>query len=206
MIVACVKVGTAYGPEYVNRLAAMVRRHTSRVMPFICITDDPHGLDASFEVIPASYPELRGWWQKVALFGGYNFAGQRIVYLDLDTVLVGNVDFLFEYAGSFAILRDFYVPTGYGSAVMSIAPGFGRHLWERFMRNPETIMAAMHGDQDWIRLGVPHADLWQDVAPGKIGSYKADNLQAGPRGFSLICFHGEPKPHEVNGWIVDAWR
>jgi hypothetical protein len=128
---------------------------------------------------------------------------ERIIYLDLDTVIAGNVDFLFEYAGQFAILRDFHHWWEYGSAVMSIAPGFGRHIWENF--TPD-VMARLHGDQNWIKEQVKDADRWQDVAPGKIGSYKVDGLQDGPKGFSVCCFHGRPKPHEVDGWVTDAWR
>ena len=38
--VICLKWGTRYGPEYVNRLYSMVKRHTERDLRFICITDE----------------------------------------------------------------------------------------------------------------------------------------------------------------------
>jgi len=199
VIVACVKVGQQYGPEYVNRLAAMVARYTDWPHYFVCLTDDPTGLSCPSWPIGTT---LQGWWAKTVLFKPGMFE-ERAVYLDLDTVIVGNVDFLFEYAGPFCILRDFYRPQGYGSAVMSIAPGFGKHIWERF--TPD-VMARLHGDQNWIEEQVAGADRWQDVAPGRIGSFKADGLQESSKGFAVCCFHGEPKPHEVDGWVREAWR
>ena len=38
--ILCMKWGTKYGPEYVNRLYAMVRRHLSGDFRFVCLTDD----------------------------------------------------------------------------------------------------------------------------------------------------------------------
>lgn len=211
MLVACVKVGTAYGPEYVNRLAAMVARHTTRPYQFLCLTDSPKGLMCQSSPIRTDLP---GWWAKLALFNPLRFterAGtlqygryvKRVLYMDLDTVICGNIDALFDYVGSFAILRSFLPPSRYGSAIMSFEPWHVGHIWERF--TPD-VMMRLHGDQDWIAEQMPNADYWQDIAPGLIGSYKVDQLENGPRGFSVCCFHGEPKPHQVNGWVSHAWR
>lgn len=200
MIVVCVKVGTKYGPEYVNRLASMVARHRMRPYRFLCLTDDPTGLECDYADIETDLP---GWWAKLILFKPHSkLDGQRVLYLDLDTVIVANVDFLLDYDGPFCILKDFWGPA-YNSSVMSIAPGFGRHVWEQFDTDR---MMALHGDQDWITRQVDKADLWQLMAPGKIGSYKADHLEAGPGAFSLVCFHGSPKPADFSHeWVHHAW-
>lgn len=199
--VVCVKVGTLYGPEYVNRLAAMIARHTTRPYRFLCLTDDPTGLDVPWAPI---WTDLPGWWAKLVLFRPHPaLAGERVLFFDLDTVIVGSIDLLFDYAGPFAILRDFYRPRGYGSALMSIAPEAAPHVWTRF--TPEAA-AGLHGDQDWIEAQIVNGDRWQDLVPGLIGSYKADGLQASPKGFAVCCFHGTPKPHEVDGWVTEAWR
>jgi hypothetical protein len=199
VFVACVKVGTLYGPEYVNRLAAMVARNTTRAHRFVCLTDDPRGLTCEFLPVDT---DLTGWWAKLALFKDRVF-GERVIYLDLDTVICGNIDFLFDYTGPFAILRSFLPPSRYGSAVMSFIPGLG-YLWNDFTRD---VMARLYGDQDWIEERVPAVDCWQDIAPGAIGSYKVDGLEDGPKDFAIVCFHGEPKPHDVTeGWVGDVWR
>ena len=38
------KWGTKYGPEYVNRLYGMVRRHLRGDFRFVCFTDDVTGI------------------------------------------------------------------------------------------------------------------------------------------------------------------
>ncbi|MEO0831166.1 MAG: glycosyl transferase, partial [Pseudomonadota bacterium] len=49
--VICIKWGTAYGAEYVNRLLAGVRRHFSQDVRFFCMTDDRTGFDPRIEVL-----------------------------------------------------------------------------------------------------------------------------------------------------------
>jgi len=50
--VLCMKWGTKYGPEYVNRLYAMVRRHLSGEFKFVCLTDDPKGIRSEVQCFP----------------------------------------------------------------------------------------------------------------------------------------------------------
>ncbi len=203
-LICCIKVGDRYGPEYVNRLAAMVHRHATRPYRFLCLTDNPTGVNAPYTDVGTDAP---GWWAKLVLFRPHPaLAGRRVLYLDLDTLIMDDMDFLFDYEGTLAILRSFWPPSRYGSALMSIAPGFGRALWSDFERRRGAIMARLYGDQDWIGEQVGTADLWQDLAPGKIGSYKADRLEQGPGAFSICCFHGEPKPHQLTGWVRERWE
>src|SRR6218665_324802 len=42
--ILCMKWGTKSGPEYVNRLYAMVRRHLRGEFGFVCLTDDGAGI------------------------------------------------------------------------------------------------------------------------------------------------------------------
>lgn len=106
----CVKWGTKYGCEYVNRLAAMVQRHWEEspsteegLFPrLVCLTDDPTGIDeATVECrwLPrvntgGSSHRWRGWWLKACVFSSSlcpPSAGSVTVYLDLDTVIVGSL-------------------------------------------------------------------------------------------------------------------
>src|SRR6185369_10690146 len=43
---------SAFGPETVNVLRAMVRRHYQKPHRFICVTDDSRGIDPGIEIIP----------------------------------------------------------------------------------------------------------------------------------------------------------
>src|SRR5688572_27758484 len=101
----CMKWGTLYGPEYANRLYAMVRRHTTGPIRFVCLTDDRTGLHPEIEAfncptvpIPAPY-NMRGW-RKVSLWGTserlFDLSGDWL-FIDLDVVITGSLDEFFTY-------------------------------------------------------------------------------------------------------------
>ena len=48
-VILCMKWGTKYGPEYVNRLYAMVRRNLTGDFRFVCLTDDGTGIRSEVE-------------------------------------------------------------------------------------------------------------------------------------------------------------
>ena len=200
----CVKVGDKYGPDYVNRLRRGVATHYKPDEPlahrFICLTDDRQGLECTWTPVGTDLP---GWWAKLILFKPHPALVGRVIYLDLDTIICDSIDWIAEYRGPLAILRDFYQPSGWGSAIMSFQAGMHPQVWRNF--HPSD-MEHFTGDQDWIKAQVGKADLWQDLHPGKIGSYKVDKLAEGPGKHAVVCFHGEPRPHEVGGWVAERWR
>ena len=53
--ILCIKWGTRYGPEYVNRIYAMVARNLTPPFQVICFTDDRRGIRRG--LVPA-LPEL----------------------------------------------------------------------------------------------------------------------------------------------------
>ena len=50
--ILCMKWGTKYGPEYVNRLYGMVRRHLMGDFNFVCLTDDANGIRPEVQCLP----------------------------------------------------------------------------------------------------------------------------------------------------------
>lgn len=209
LIIACVKWGTKYAPEYVNHLHDMVRRNLAEGTEgrFVCLTDDATGLSPEIDTIPLP-TGLRGWWNKLALFKPGMFpTGSRVVYFDLDTVITGGVDDIVRYAGEFCILRDFYRRgDALQSSVMAWRAGYFDTIWTRWDG-----VEAPGGDQDWIERHFADTgfapDRWQDIQPGAFVSYKADRCKAMfPKGARVVVFHGEPRPHDVrDGWVPKVW-
>jgi hypothetical protein len=211
LTVACLKWGSKYGVDYVNILQDMVRRHLCVPHRFVCMTDDPAGIAGETLPIP---PGLPTWWGKLSLFS-HPFPG-RILYFDLDTIITGPIDGFAAYDGPFCLIKPFYRTWGFASGVMSIAPDFGRPVWESFARDPQAAIARCrreadppwnHGDQRWLELTIPRADYWQDVLPGQLVSYKVHCAKGLPPAARVVCFHGKPDPHEVAGpWVKEHWR
>lgn len=206
LIVACVNVGDycGRGREYVRKLAAGVRRHLPTPYEFVCITDDLD--DPILGVLHiAAEPRLFGWWSKMALFRPGVLPDGRILYFDLDTLIVGDIVHLANYSGPFAGLRNFYDP-GFGSGLMAWDSSCGGSIWEGFEPMIDSRTFTETGDQEIIASLVPDACRIQDYVAG-IYSYKVHCRDRGrPDDARVICFHGSPKPHEVNGWVEESWR
>lgn len=207
--VACVKVGTRYGADYVNTLFDMVRRnlpagHAGR---FVCFTDDAAGLDPAIQV--RSVPKelaTRGWWAKLYLFSEDAFPkGERVLYFDLDTAITGPLDAIAAYKGDFAILRDVYRMGGLQSSAMAWKAGFLTRVYKSWLIAGSPDWEG--GDQAWIERAIDAPDILQDLFPGRFRSYKVECRASIPSGTSVVFFHGKPRPHEVtSGWVPEVWK
>lgn len=118
--VICMKWGTKYGAEYVNRLYNMVKRHLTLDFQMVCLTDDSTGIDDNVKCypipalnLPDNIPE-RGW-KKLTTFKPklYDLKGTAL-FLDIDIVIVDNIDCFFTHQAQFddsvMIIRDWKKP------------------------------------------------------------------------------------------------
>ena len=106
--VLCVRFGTRYGREYVERLRNMVSRHLTVPYEFFCLTDDQHPIDGVRSIVRPNEGYAKGWWHKVHMFDpGLGLCG-RVLYFDLDVVIHQNIDKLvLGYDREFLGIRDF---------------------------------------------------------------------------------------------------
>ncbi|KOO34019.1 tpr domain containing protein, partial [Chrysochromulina tobinii] len=220
--VVCVKWGTLYGAEYANKLCRGVRRALGAAVVgahFVCFTDDVDGLDADIEArpLPLRREEWKGWWHKAHLFSRAAGLEGRVLYIDLDTVIIDTycMASLAAYDGPFATLssRGFdaeegYVD-GYNTSVMvweaSGQVGEALRVLHDAVR-PEVFQCLMRWDH-WVEMLVPRAHLLQDVCPGLIVDYRSHCRASGPpEGAAVVCFPRHPKPHQVQSeWVVQHW-
>jgi len=147
--------GRTYSPEWVHRLRAMVARNLPTPHEFVCLSNVP--IDG-INVIPLQ-SDLPGWWSKLELFR--HDLGKRVLYLDLDTLIVGDLSPLVEVDASFAAMPPSYMlPGGNGRArggegvvdrcqtsCMVWDRGAVDYLWEEFERGA---IKRFRGDQDYI--------------------------------------------------------
>ena len=199
MIIACVlRSGGRFTTEWVEALQEGIERyHPGRKL--LCLTDIPQ---PSREVIDTRFTtDLPGWWSKISLFEPGLFTGDRVLYLDLDTVVVGDLGDLLAWDGRVAVLSDFYHAANMASGVMLWRGDELSHIWDAFSRDPEGIMRRHPRRMDhFLRTFLNRADRIQDLFPGQVVSYKAD-LKGRHRPYRrveipeearLVCMHGRP--------------
>lgn len=222
------RMGGAYDEVYVERLAAGVRRTLSLPHRFVCLTDSPkknleHCLITSVIPLKQSWP---GWWAKMELFG----LPGPVLYFDLDTVLVGSIDdlarWVMETKDVLLMLRDFYTRDrssgilGWNGDLRWVLDSFERDYANRAAWRRSRAAISMftgrerfRGDQDWLRFFLPgHSELLvalvQNVVSG-IYSYKVHvrGREDVPDDARIICFHGRPRPREVENipWMKKNW-
>lgn len=193
-ILTVLRSGGEYRPEHVERLRDQCARHAPRVT-FSCLSD----VD-----VPGHVPmghDWPGWWSKIEAF---RLTGP-ILYMDLDTTVVGDLGPLLEIAERerFTALRDFLPHTGreLASGVMAWR-GDMTDLYRRFRGDPAQHMSLNRtrrwwGDGGFIERHCGGATYWQDIAPGAVVSHKVHCKAGVPVGARLVAFHGRPRPWEV---------
>lgn len=211
----CVQVGNyaGRGTEYVDTLYDMVKRNVSAGYPgrFVCITDDPTGLHDGIQTIQAP-SNIHGWWVKLWMFKRGLFSkGERVIFMDLDTVIIGELDSLLGYTGNFATLRDFYFPQQIGPAIISWeVSDFSESIYEDWKSSGHPTTG--HGDLWWLNnidqgRFARECDKLQNLFPGMFVSFKANCHPYPPVGAKVVCFHGQPRPHNCDAeWVKMMWK
>lgn len=194
MTVACVlRSGGDYHPEHVQALAAGVEAHLPGAR-FVCLSDVPV---PGVRTVPLAH-DWPGWWSKMELWRPGALFG-RVLYVDLDSVAVGDLSDLAAYAGEFCIVRDFYRPERPQSCVMAwdADSAIARRIWDAFTADPAGHMAEHRsgGDQSFLRTVIgDDTDKFQTLYPGQVVSWKVDCADGAPEGARIVCAHGKPKP------------
>ena len=211
--IVCLKYGTKYSSDYVNKLYQMVLRHCNYDYKFVCLTDNPTGLNSNIHTILLNtYDDIQGWWYKTFLFDpSYGLEGS-ILFIDLDVVIFSNIDKFFNYEpDNFCISRGFRKDNrnGMNSSCFRFNAGTHKFLYDDFMNDRTNIMKRLQGDQDWIQEKMTDFFFWPDKW---LMSYKWDMVDKNKdvkydSSTSIAVFHGEPKPHELKTlWIKENWR
>ncbi len=196
-LVACVyRTGGEFTFAWVDKLLVQLDRHVGDTVEYAVV--GRFGDDAP-----------PGWWAKLSLFDPETFeAGDLVLYLDLDTLVVGDLTDLVSYDGDFAMLSDFYRPSLGQSGVMLFRAGSEpvTRIWDAWSADPEHVMCSHRGDGEFIRSVVPEADRIQALYPGQVVSYKVHAHDGIPDGARLVCGHGKPRFSDpAAGWAHQLW-
>ena len=223
--ILCMKWGTKYGPDYVNRLYGMVRRHLRGEFRFVCLTDRSEGVRTEVQCLPI--PDLalpdglpeRGW-KKLTTFAAdlYGLKGTAL-FLDLDVVIVDDMTPFFEHPGDFLIIHDWKRPwriTG-NSSVYRFELGTHPEVLERFRAEHENIRARLRNEQAWLsealhrqgQLGYWPSEWCASWKYHCVPRFPLNYFQAPavPRGARILVFHGVVNPPDaIAGRSMGNWR
>ena len=197
-VLTVLRSGGEYKPEHVERLAAQVEEYNPGV-EFACLSDVP-----TPGWIKAQH-DWPGWWCKIEAF---RLAGP-VLYMDLDTTIVGDLTPLLRVSERFTVLRDFNYPQrDMGSGIMAWRGDMGA-LYRLFAQNPRLHIAENSsprwwGDQGFIERNTSVRAYWQDVAPGAVVSWKKHCRNGVPKDARVVAFHGKPRPWEVDNGDLSA--
>lgn len=199
--IACVYWGTKFSEKYVYNLKSMVERNTTVPHRFVCLSD--RGLSG----IQTSYlkPGYTGWWNKLQLFDIERDLGDRIAYLDLDTIITGNIDWFLNYNGNFMGIEDLGATNSWQphlkgklqTGIMAFNRKAVAPVWEEFKLWGNFHQQNYRGDGEYLSDLIKKRDLAQYLYPGQVKSYKYHVYPDKIDNASIICFHGRPNIEEA---------
>ena len=159
----CMKWGTLYSAEYVNKLFSMVERNLSYDFKMVCFTDDESGIRKEVQCFPIPEMNLPGdlperMWKKLTTLKKdlYGLQGTAL-FLDLDIVIVDNIDCFFEIEGAFRIIKDpdmkFWRITG-NSSVYRFEIGKHGYVFDEFISNFDNIRKEHRNEQEYLTAAI----------------------------------------------------
>ncbi len=216
-----------FGPETVNTLFAMLRRHCRLPFRAICVTDDPAGIDPSVEIVPlwpdhaqltsphgSSRPSC---YRRLKVFDPAieSMFGPRFAVLDLDCVVTSDVTPLFERQEELVMWGDTHPRTHYNGSLMLMTAGARPKVWQTFnpRTSPNVTRRAGHygSDQGWISYCLGPGEARFTTRDG-VYSYRLHLSEAAalPENCRIVFFNGRQDPWgpEVRDvpWIREHYR
>lgn len=229
-LIFCMRWGTRYGAEYVNRLYASCRRHITGDFQFVCFSDQSDSLNPAVDVRPLptfdGVPASLTWttWRKMSLWRDdlpADLQGREALFLDLDVVIVGSLNDLFTHEpGKYAVIENWtQIGSGIGNtSVFRYPVGRHTHVYRDFMASIE--------DGSWKAIRTEQRFISEHIGPGQqvfwphawMRSFKEELLPIWPvrlwkpaeipHGTRIVVFHGKPDPDEAarGEWPAPAWK
>ena len=210
---------STFAPETVYALRDMIAKHYAKPHRFVCVTDEPGKLPG-IETIPLwpdacsvpspighSYPSCYRRLKVFAPDAGEMF-GPRLVSIDLDSVITGDITPLFDRPEDFVIWgeSDFPNTTPYCGSMWMLRTGTRPQVWTKFDERLSPRLAMKAGcrgsDQGWISYVLGKGEA---VWTRKDGVYsfrkhlsKRPNY-ALPPDARIVFWHGKVDPWSYRG-------
>lgn len=209
LIVATFVWGTKYGPEYEERLLRSVTRNLALPHDLHVFRPDEHD---HLTKVPGCFARLRlfdpAWCERQGLE-----PGDRVLVLDLDLIVTGDLAPLFADDAPFRILTGVNAsnPCPYNGSVWRLDVGHRPDVWSDF--SLEAVAKVPHDkfpdDQAWFAAKIPGAAAY-GPADGVYAFHKPGwpRGEALPKGARIVAFPGwrDPAGFTHLEWVKQHWR
>ena len=233
--VCIVFAGDKFTDKHIRQKRQQLDVYCSVPTRLTVLTDDPArvmglGLrDTRAVLLPDDwhFTDRQRWWYKVFMFSNTIDWFGDVLYLDLDTIIVREIEHLWTHEqGKFMICQDFNrrfildYPVS-NSSVIRFPPNEYHAICEHFEKNLKQIVKQFRGDQDYITYWFKHHTGKQWWPANWCMSYKWEILHGGTRhgspkitypqdylqpdeewvipvDCSIVVFHGSPDPYDTH--------
>jgi hypothetical protein len=202
--------GTKYGHDYISKLFGGIRRNLTQ--DYLPMVTTPPAEDRHLTETPGCFARLRTFdpaWQAA---NGIE-PGDRIVCIDLDTVITGSLDGLFDRPEPFVILQGVNAsnPCPYNGSLWMLTAGYRPDVWHEFSLElaAKVPFHEFPDDQAWFADMLPDAGAFgpEDgvYAFQKRGWPKGEQL---PKGARIVAFPGwrDPSQYTRLRWVKEHWK
>ncbi|MCF2905268.1 glycosyl transferase [Octadecabacter sp. CECT 8868] len=172
----CIKWGTLYPTEHVNRLYRAVLRNTNREVDFYCMTELADGLDDGITALPLEEQpyearmtatqktvKKQGALRKIAMFNPALFSKDvgPVLALDLDILITGDLDKLSDFAPGQVTMRGPFAPESeprtYGEgSFIKFEPKHHDFLYTTMAEAPEESVVMCKGSEQTYTSTLAH--------------------------------------------------
>lgn len=190
-----------YGAYHVHLLQYLVAKHLKTKHRFVCITDDPSGLNC--ETLPLPHVNIGeavlgkpNCFMRLWLFSreAKELLGDQVLSIDLDTIVVGDITDLVQFNGPLKMVKGVSAP--YNGSMWLLRPGELEHVWLDFnLKAAAEASRVTHykgSDQAWISYKAPGHPTW-DQTDG-VYQYTLTRFHKPGDNMRILFFAGNVKP------------
>lgn len=202
-----------YSGRDVVRLDNALRSYVSQPYRHICITDRPEEIPAPIETYRL-WPELSdlgGCYRRLKLFNHPDFEG-RIVSLDLDSIIVDDLDPLFDRPEPLVLWQSRTTQSLYNGSMFMFDSRYNKDIYNTFSldRLAEQRDSLVGTDQAWLSIVRPNAAVWTPERDGVV-AYKQHVRHGLTDNARIVFFPGTIKGHmkhvqERHDWARDYYN
>jgi hypothetical protein len=197
----------------------MIERNLSLPFELVCATDDANGIDDDIRIadlekgligLGNAYPKLAAFRREAG-----ELFGKRICVIDLDTVIVGKLDQLFERTEPLVIWKDVLALNQpkrfkFNTSLVLMDAGSRSEVWETFSptKSPQIIRNEgwCGSDQAWVSRTLDEEATWNSSDGVLSWRFEVRGKQMNNNA-KIIFFHGKEKPWHMNdSFIKKYWQ